>query len=186
MKGITIYSKTIIIVTAVFIITVGCTSKEPIPAIADSCPIPSGYLVDKAFITAKSTLSNPECRYKFETIFLSLLQICSGTPDLDNKELFSQFLTESKNRGIISRNQAKEYYTKYFSSRFVSLPDNFSTCSYCSRLKKIMGECKSELQAKELGLLKACNDTLSYNKAFGDLEKIEIILEATCSACTLQ
>ncbi|OQY11949.1 MAG: hypothetical protein B6I31_03990 [Desulfobacteraceae bacterium 4572_19] len=185
MKSIKKLVKIIMIVTVAFIITVGCAPKEPTPAVANTCPIPTGFLVDEAFATAKSTLSNPECRYKFETIFSALLNTCSGAPELRNKELFSQLLVWSKNEGIISKIQAKEYYTKYFSSRFISLPGDYSTCSHCPRLRSIMAECKSELQAKELGLLKACNDKLTYNKAFGDLDKIELILEATCSACSL-
>jgi hypothetical protein len=159
-----------------------CTPKpEPPP-----CPIPSGHLVNEAFQTARSTLSQPQCRYQFDAVFSALMNICQGAPDLKNKELFSELLSWAKEEGIISTVRAKELYTRYFSDRFVSMPDAYKTCSYCPQMKSIMANCQDELRDKEKGLLHVCGDKDTYAKASNDLQKMQLILEATCSACAAQ
>ena len=164
---------------------VGCVEHQPKPVSGiDNCPIPSGHMIGQAFDTARSTLSNPVCRYKFGAIFNTLLKISEGDPKMENKELFSNLLVWSKDEGIISHRQAKEIYSTYFSSRFVSLPTNHQTCSHCIHLEKIVSDCKSELKKKEQGLLKICGDKETYAKAHNELQTIQLILEATCRACT--
>jgi hypothetical protein len=177
--------KMIMFAGTVSIIAVGCVSQNP-SQVADNCPLPGGHLIDKAFETAKSTLSNPECRYKFDAVLASLLTICEGAPDMKNKESFSELFLWAKDEGVISKVQAKEYYTRYFSRRFVSLPGTYQTCSHCLRLKTLVGECRDEVKNKEQGLLRVCNDKSTYAKACDDLQKIELILEATCTACAAE
>jgi len=185
-KMIKFIKKSIFIMVVSFIaMGLGCVEKKVSPVV-DTCPIPSGHLIDNAFETAKSTLSNPECRYKFETVFTALLNICEGAPDMKNKELFSGFFVWAKDQGIISKMQAKKYYTRYFSNRFVSLPGDYQTCSHCPRIKTVFAECWDEIENKEQGLLKICGDKATYAKAYDDLQKIELILEATCSACSAE
>jgi len=181
-------SKIVMLAMAISLISVGCVSQKA-PAtstLVENCPLPSGYLVDKAFATARSTLTTPSCRYKFDAVFASLLTVCKGAPDMKNKELFSGFLVWAKKEGIISKVQAEEYYTRYFAHRFVSLPDTYQTCSHCSGLKTLLANCKDELKNKEQGLIKVCGDKATYAKASDDLYKIEVILEATCSACAAE
>jgi len=171
-----------------FIMLTGCndTKPKPITITKPSCPIPSGNLVDEAFQTARSTLSQPECRYQFESTLNALLIICKGNPGEKHKQAFSDFLMWAKGEGIISTIQAKEYYNRYFSHKFISMPDNYRTCGYCRQLKKIMSDGKDELRQKEMGLLKVCRDKESFAKASSDFKAIELILEATCSACAAE
>lgn len=180
-KNTTLVFKLTLFILAVSVIAAGCVRPTPKPV--TDCPLPSGNLVDKAFETAKTTLSNPDCRYKFDAVFQSLLSICEGDPDIKNKEKFSGLLMWAKDEGIISRKQASELYTTYFSHRFVSLPGDYQTCSHCQRLKTILDECRDELKKKEQGLLKVCADKTTFANASQDLHNIEVILEATCSAC---
>ena len=177
--------KRMLFVSAVSIIVVGCANQSPAPVV-NNCFLPSGHLVDPAFATATSTLSNPDCWYKFDAVFASLLKVCEGAPDMKNKVLFSDFIGWAEGEGVISKLQAKACYTQYFSHRFVSLPDTYQTCSHCSRLKALLEACWSELKNKEQGLLKGCGDKATYMKACDDLKKIELILEATCSACAAE
>jgi len=160
-----------------------CVPQKPEPT---PCPIPSGNLVDEAFQTARTTLSQPACRYQFDAVFSALLEVCTGSPSMQHRERFSELLVWSKNEGIISTIQAKELYNRYFTDRFVSLPDDYKTCSYCPQLKRLMSACQDELRDKELGLLRVCGDKATYAKASGDLQKMDLILEATCSACGAQ
>jgi len=171
----------IISLLAASALVAGCVQPKPKPV--TSCPLPSGHLVDKGFETARATLSNPECRYQFDAVFHSLLSICEGDPDMGHKEKFSNLLMWAKGQGIISKKQAAELYTTYFSARFVSLPGDYQTCSHCPRLKTIMSRCRDELKKKARGLIKVCSDKETYGKASQDLQYIEVILEATCSAC---
>ena len=186
-QTLTGFSKIIMLAITVSLIAAGCVSqKQPAPPVVENCPLPSGYLVDQAFATARSTLSNPACRYQFDAVFASLLKVCKGAPDMKNKELFSNLLLWAKNEGIISKVQAKAYYTRYFAHRFVSLPDTYQTCSHCNRLKTLLANCRNELKDKEQGLIETCGDKVTYAKASDDLAKIEVILEATCSACAAE
>nr|WP_319394773.1 hypothetical protein [uncultured Desulfobacter sp.] len=173
--------KLIIFILAVSAMTVGCVQTKAQPV--TECPLPSGNLVSSAFETARTTLSNPNCRYKFDAVFQSLLSICEGDPGAENKEKFSNLLVWAKDEGIISKKQASELYTAYFSHRFVSLPSDYQTCSHCPQLKSILNECRDELKKKEQGLLKVAADKATFAKASDDLNNIEVILEATCSAC---
>lgn len=170
---------------AMMFMQLACVTAEQKPTPAP-CAIPSGHLVDEAFQTARSTLGQPDCRYQFDAVFTALVKICEGAPDMEHKQSFSEFLVWSKNEGIISTIQAKERYNRYFSDRFVSMPDEYNTCSYCPQLKNILSACKDELRDKQTGLLRVCGDKATYAKASGDLQKIELILEATCAACAAE
>jgi len=183
MKSV-LYRRFFILVLPLALMVQGCAASdpEPLPA-APVCILPSGHLVEPAFSTARATLSKHQCRHQFDAVFDSLLKVCEGDPSLENKEKFSTFLLWAKKEGIISKKQASRKYTRYFSTRFVSLPENYQTCSYCSRLKELMGQCRDELRQKEMGLLTVCEDKPAFAKASGDLANIELILEATCSAC---
>ncbi|MCP4695197.1 MAG: hypothetical protein GY859_44625 [Desulfobacterales bacterium] len=165
---------------AIFIMLMGCAHKK---AEAPTCPLPSGKLVDNAFNQARNTLEHPVCRYQFDAVFSTLLTIAEGDPKPENNQKFSDLLVWAKDEGIISTIQAQNYYNRYFTHIFISLPDDYKTCNYCPRLKTIMSDCRDELRNKEQGLLKVCKDRGSYAKASGDFQTIELILEATCSAC---
>ncbi|MCG8684842.1 MAG: hypothetical protein MI892_08205 [Desulfobacterales bacterium] len=180
-KSTTLLFKLIVITLAFSTLATGCVQTKPKPV--TDCPIPSGNLVNEAFETARTTLSRPDCRYQFDTVFQSLLTICKGDPGIENKKKFSDLLMWAKGEGIISSKQASELYTAYFSHRFVSLPDDYRTCSLCPRLEIILADCTDELKKKEQGLLKVCSDKATFAKASQDLQNIDLILEATCSAC---
>lgn len=172
---------------AISLMTIGCAgtqaaSTPEYPSVAE-CTLPSGHLVAEAFVTARNTLSEPSCRYKFDAVFSALLQVAKGDPSMNHKKTFSDFLVWTRDEGIISTLQAKEYYNTYFSHIFVSLPDNYRTCNYCPELTSLISECKDELRQKELGLLRICSDKTAYTKAWNDFQDIELIMEATCSAC---
>jgi hypothetical protein len=172
-------SAMMIVITICFF--TGCVSQKQ--TTAPVCSIPSSPLVDTAFQTARNTLSNPECKYAFSAIFDALLDISEQAPAPQNKEFFIGFLEWVRDKGIISAIQAKTYYTRYFSRRFVSLVRDYQTCGVCPRIDQMLKDCWEELKQKERGL-KICSDKETYAKAYNDLQKIELILEATCSACT--
>lgn len=166
----------------------GCNTLPPKPVEREtprstSCPLPSGNLIPAAFETAKKTLSHPACSVRFDDVFHALLAVCQGAPSIKNKKRFEELLVWAKNQGIISTLKAKHTYNRYFKEKFVSLPFEYQTCSYCLSLSKILEHGKVELGHKYLGLVKVCEDQKAYAKASMDWEKITVILEATCLAC---
>jgi hypothetical protein len=174
-------SAMMIVITICFF--TGCVSQKQATETAPVCRIPSSPLVDTAFQTARNTLSNPECRYSFEAVFDALLDISEQAPAPENKEFFIGFLEWVRDKGIISDIQAKTYYTRHFSRKFVTLVRDYQTCGVCPRINEMLRDCWDELKQKERGLLKICSDKDTYSKAYNDLQKIELVLEATCSAC---
>jgi hypothetical protein len=170
---------------AMMCMQLACVGQQKTPP-SNPCTLPSGHLVDAAFQTARSTLSQPDCRYQFDAVFAALLQVCEGSPDMAHKEAFSDFLVWSKDQGIISTIQAQERYNRYFTARYVSMPDDYNTCSYCPQLRSILSACHDELRDKQTGLLRVCGDKATHAKASSDLQKLELILEATCAACATE
>ncbi len=165
---------------AVFIMLIGSAHAQEEPS---TCPLPSGNLVDEAFSQARGVLERPACKYQFDATFTTLLTIAEGDPKPENNRAFSDLLVWAKDRGVINTVQAQNYYNRYFTHIFVSLPDDYKTCNYCPRLRKIMSNCRDELRQKEQGLLKVCRERTTYAKASSDFQTIDLILEATCSAC---
>lgn len=180
--------RTGIIVGCLSLLVSGCSVKdEPVKMTAASaaleCAPPTSKLTDEAFKEARQILADPECASQFDAVWNSLLQVAAGNPDPANKERFSDLAGWARNQGIISTVQAKEYYTRYFHHNFVSLPDRYQTCSYCTQLGSIRGDLKDELSQKELGLDKVSRDKKGITKARSDFKAIDLVLTATCEAC---
>lgn len=185
------YLKPILCVLIACCFLTGCNTLSPQPVEREisqvtRCPLPSGNLVPNAFETAKETLSHPDCSGRFDEIFEALLNVCKGAPSLKNKKRFEGLLVWAKNQGIITTLEAKHTYNRYFKEKFISLPSEYQTCSYCLSLSKILEDGQIELKDKYLGLVKVCGDQKTYAKAGMEWEKIGVILEAACLACDSQ
>ena len=124
------------------------------------------------------------CEYSFDNYYTQLLNIATENPDPANKKIFSQFLVGMSERGIISKRQAKSTYNRYFNVKFVSLMGDYNTCSQtCPVRGKVMADMRRELRDKELGLMKASEDSASYHRADHLFKEAQLVLEATCRAC---
>lgn len=166
----------------------GCTttkfnaiSKMPEPA--SSCKLPRTMNLSQAIDMTKQTLGRNECVYEFTLYFENLLEIGKGDPSLKNKEKFSSFLIWSNETGILSKLQAKEYYNRYFNTLFMSLPEEYNTCSISSQKEMVIKEMELELIQKQLGLLSVCEDKTSYYEAHAQMDTMILLIEATCMAC---
>lgn len=174
------------LLAGIAIAAVGCTghtAAPPQPIAAPACTLPSGHLAAPAFDTAYQTLGQQECKYAFDDILTSLLDITQGDPGEANKKRFSDLLVWSSQHNIISPQKSKELYTRYFSPRFVSLPDEEKTYLYCHNSREILNNCESELRDKKIGLLQIAKDKEAYQQVSNELPQIALILEATCTAC---
>ncbi|MFP6808113.1 MAG: hypothetical protein VB957_13185 [Pseudomonadales bacterium] len=156
-----------------------CTTTE----VVDNCAINLKGSLDNAIYIAERKLSSG-CEYSFDNYLGQLLAIAADNPSPDNKRSFSDFLIRASDNGTISKRQAKSTYNRYFNIKFVSLAGEYNTCSQtCPSKAKVLAAMRLELRDKELGLVKASDDTASYYRADHLLKEVELVLEATCRAC---
>ncbi len=158
----------------------GCatTNKEP------PCQLPESKNVESAFSHAREDLSRPKCHYRFDAYFQRLLEIAEGDPDPGHARRFSDFLVWANAQDIVNKRTAKDYYNRYFSYKFVSLPDKYSNCGYTCRVRdEVAANMREELRDKDKGLLKVTGDRDKYARANDLYESIQLLIEATCTAC---
>jgi len=154
-----------------------CASNPP------PCDGPQTRNLDSAIIVVQRTLNNG-CAAHFDRYYDDLLTIAEGDPKPENKRIFSEFLVWSTDQGLLSQRQAKEYYNRYFNVKFVSLESDYNNCSHtCPRRDKVMRLMERELTDKERGLMRVSLDNTGYYRADELYQEVELVLEATCTAC---
>ena len=167
------------IALAVLLTVTGCASTQS----DDHCSAPLPGNLDAAMREASARLA-ADCSYHFDGYFQNLLAIAESNPDPANPRRFSDFLMNTNASGIISRRQAESLYNRYFNVKFVSLQGDYNTCSQtCPVRGEVLSEMRAELHDKEMGLLRASEDSASFYRADGLLKETELVLEATCRAC---
>ncbi len=154
-----------------------CASNEP------SCMSPQSRNLDNAITAVQSNLSSG-CAAHFDRYYDDLLTIAEGDPKPENKRTFSEFLVWSADEGLLSRRQAEDYYNRYFNVKFMSMRGDYNNCSHtCPNKQKVLFDMERELSQKERGLLKVSTDADSYYRADRLFQEVELVLEATCTAC---
>ena len=150
-------------------------------------PPPCGSPTTKNLATAVVQVEHEldsGCSAHFDRYFDDLLNIAEGDPKPENKRVFSDHLLWATDRGILSQRQAKEYYNRYFNVKFVSLESDYNNCSHtCPRRDRVMLTMERELSDKERGLLRVSLDNAAYYRADELYQEVELVLEATCTAC---
>lgn len=154
---------------------------------ADACPMPEGHNLDSAFAEVRKSLNEErqQCAPYFDAYLQHLLATAEGDPGPENKRRFSEFLIWASAEGIISKRQAQNLYNRYFNVKFVALKGEYNNCSYaCPKRATMMADMAQELSDKEQGLLKVSADTQSFYRADRLMKETELVLEATCTACS--
>ncbi|MEM9208714.1 MAG: hypothetical protein AAGA61_05680 [Pseudomonadota bacterium] len=155
-----------------------CASSPP------PCAGPQSKNLDVAFDQAKSALA-AGCAAHFDRFHDDLMTIAEGDPKPENKRRFSEFLVWSADEGILSQRQARDYYNRYFNVKFMSLAGDYNNCSHtCPRRDRVLLDMERELGDKERGLLKISLDNGAYYRADELYREVELVLEATCTACS--
>ena len=154
-----------------------CASTPP------PCMGPTTKNLEGAIVQVQHELDSG-CAAHFDGYYDDLLSIAEGDPKPENKRIFSDFLIWTTDRGILSQRQAKEYYNRYFNVKFVSLEGDYNNCSHtCPRRDRVMLQMQRELSDKERGLMKVSLDSGGYYRADELYQEVELVLEATCTAC---
>ena len=144
------------------------------------CVSPQTRNLDHAIEDVKSNLRGGGCAAHYD----ELLTIAEGDPKAGNKRIFSEFLVWSGDQGLLSQRQARDYYNRYFNIKFTSMQGDYNNCSHtCPRRDRVMLNMERELIDKERGLLKVSLDSAGYYRADELYQEVELVLEATCTAC---
>ena len=149
-----------------------------------ACAGPETRNLDIAVDMVKHSLTHG-CQNHFDSYVDDLLTIAEGDPEPENKRVFSEFLLWASDEGLLSKRQAKNTYNRYFNVKFVALMGDYNNCSYtCPRKSKVLSAMERELMDKERGLLRVSLDNQGYYRADELFKETELVLEATCTACT--
>jgi hypothetical protein len=177
----TLFSNPVKILAVLVLTSLGLVScATPPPA----CGGPTTHNLDAAVNQVKNALEYQGCEAHFDRFYDDLLRIAEGDPRPENKRLFSEFLVWSADEGLLSQRQAKDYYNRYFNVKFMSLEGDYNNCSHtCPRRDRIMLDMERELSDKERGLLRVSLDQDAYYRADELYQEVELVLEATCTAC---
>jgi hypothetical protein len=171
------YIYSLLLIIAGSLILASCATSPP------PCNGPQSKNLASAMSTVQSSLNNG-CAEHFDRYYDDLLSIAEGDPKVENKRIFSEFLVWSSDEGLLSKRQAKEYYNRYFNVKFVSLQSDYNNCTHtCPRRDRVMLNMERELTDKERGLLKVSLDSAGYYRADELYQEVELVLEATCTAC---
>lgn len=159
-------------------ILASCAASPP------PCASPQTRNLDHAIEDAKSNLRGGACAAHFDRFYDDLLTIAEGDPKAENKRIFSEFLVWSADEGLLSQRQARDYYNRYFNVKFISMQGDYNNCSHtCPRRDRVMLNMQRELSDKERGLLNISLDNAGYYRADELYQEVELVLEATCTAC---
>jgi len=140
--------------------------------------------LDSAIDIAQTSLATG-CQAHFDRYFDDLLTIAEGDPKPENKRAFSEFLVWSSDEGLLSTRQAQDYYNRYFNVKFMSMKGDYNNCSHtCPNKQRVLFNMERELSDKERGLLKVSLDNDGYYRADQLFQEVELVLEATCTACS--
>ena len=149
-----------------------------------TCDGPQMRSLDGAMSATKTSLMNG-CHAHFDRYYDDLLRVAEGDPKPENKRAFSEFLVWSSDSGLLSKRQAQDYYNRYFNVKFMSLKGDYNNCSHtCPNKQRVLNDMERELSDKERGLLKVSLDNEGYYRADQLYQEVELVLEATCTACT--
>lgn len=156
----------------------GCATATPRCALTDT------HTLDGAIGSARSNLA-AGCETYFDSYMDQLLDVAADNPDPENRRAFSDFLVWAGEEGLLSRRQSQETWNRYFNVKFVSLRGDYNNCALtCPVRADVMAKMEQELADKERGMLQASLDTTGYYRADRLLQETELVLEATCRACS--
>ncbi len=170
--------RTVILLALISPLVAACTTTS-----SDYCAGAVSGNLNSAINTVENRLGEG-CTYHFDQYFENLLAIAADNPDRDNVKKFSDHLMRVNEMGVITRRQARDLYNRYFNIKFVAMSGDFNTCAQtCPVKSKVLASMRSELQDKELGLLRASDNAQGYYRADHLLKETTLVREATCKAC---
>ncbi len=117
-----------------------------------------------------------------EKVFEKLVKIATHAPSHDNPEvIWNNFVQALINSAKVPRDEIVYLWNAYFSSRFVSLPDNGGMNEFCMELNTIKRKLAREYHLKKIGFKAAdMNNPASLAKRAAE------VFNCMRTACSLQ
>ena len=171
----------LLVIAAMIVTSLALTSCA---STAPTCGGPQTKNLSSAIASVQASLMNG-CQAHFERYYDDLLTIAEGDPRPENKREFSEFLVWANDNGLLSNRQAENYYNRYFNVKFMAMKGDYNNCSNtCPNKQRVLLNMEHELSDKERGLMKISRDADAYYRADKLFQEIELVLEATCTACS--
>lgn len=160
------------------VLVAGCVTGKPAvvtaPPVVDTCPMPSGYRMQPAIETAKSTLT--DCPEQFDAVFAALLDVAKHSPSPENAELMQELLKDLIKQNKVSESYSKSLYQQHFSRRFVSIPD-VKVYRLSGETDSIQKALRHELELKRIGMVDCCGDKEAYALAEAEFARLNNLME---------
>jgi hypothetical protein len=165
------------------LILAGCQQQAVKPEVV-RCDVPAGFDLEAAIAKTRADMAKG-CEHSFDGYTDALFQIAETDPRPENKRIFSDYFLWAHDADLIGKRQAQTRYTRHFGQKFVSAMGDFNSCSQtCPAKEQVIRDMQAELRDKERGLLKISADREGYYRADRLFQEMELVLEATCAACT--
>ena len=164
-------------------VAAGC-SQLPKRDLAD-CSISDTNNIDRLFEQVSGRLENPACHYRYRDYQQRLVAAAKGAPGAENEDRFAGLLRTGIDRGIISKRQGQETFSRYFDPEFYAVKSEArSSCSSLRDKDELYAGMRSELAYKREGMLEILDDEERFRRAQHYYNDLRLVFEAVDAACT--
>ena len=165
------------------LVIAGC-SQQP-QKMAAECGLSDTNNVDHLFAQVSDRLGDRRCHYSWQGYRDRLLQVAKGSPGPENEARFAGLLRESVDRGIITKRQAQEAFSRYFDPEFYAVKlEPRSSCTSLREKDRLTAAMRAELAYKREGMLEILDDEERFSKAQHHYNDLNTVFEAVSTACS--
>jgi len=149
------------------------------------CQLSSSSNVERLFEEVSVKLADPVCHYSYSSYRQQLVQAAKGSPGPENEERFAGLLRDSIDRGVISKRQGQEMFSRYFDPEFyVVKSEPRSSCTSLRQREQLQTAMRRELAYKKEGMLEILGDEGRFRKAQHYYSDLNVVFDAVQAACT--
>jgi hypothetical protein len=163
------------------LVLVACANQQT--GVAD-CQLSASASVAARFDEVEQKLETPACHYSWQVYLTDLLAVAKGAPGPDNEARFAALLRTAIDRGIISRRQGQEIFSRYFDAEFYAVKSEpRSSCSALQDKDNMLAAMRRELDYKRVGMLDVLSDQQRFRQAQHHFSDLQLVFEAVEFAC---
>ena len=149
------------------------------------CALTATNNIDRLFAEVENNLDDPVCHYSWPEYKQRLFATAKGNPGPDNEARFATLLRSSIERGIISRRQGQELFSRYFDAEFYSVKtEPRSSCASLRKKPALYASMQAELALKREGMLGILNDEDRFRRAQQHYSDLHLVFDAVEVACS--
>lgn len=149
-----------------------------------ACLLGNSSNIEHLFSAVEEKLDNSACHYHWQSYRERLLAAAKGAPGPDNEARFAELLRSAIDRGIISRKQGQETFSRYFDPEFYSVKaEARSSCSALRSKDALFADMRKELAYKREGMLEVLADEERFRQAQQHYSDLQLVFDAVELAC---